>query len=298
MELKGKVWIDGSIVELKDANVSILTHALHYGTGCFEGIHSYKTERGPAIFRLKEHLERFFESAKALGMRLDFSKEQVREGIKELIRINRLGEAYIRPLAFYGFGSLDVYPKNVKTNLALIALPCASYEKKPIRIKTASLKKINDSAFYYGTKLSGFYANSVLAMHEARAKGYDEAIMLDPNGKVSEGPCQNIFMVKDRKVYTSNSKSILPGVTRASLLKLSRDLGFITEEKEIELEELWHADEAFYCGTLSEVVPIAEVDDHKIERAPGPVTSKLREELMKIVQGRNPKYSGWLDYVD
>lgn len=297
MELKGSIWIDGKICEFEDAKIHILTHALHYGTACFEGIHSYKTEKGTAIFRLKEHLDRFFESAKVLGMKLNYSYNEIFDAIKNLIKINELGDAYIRPLAFYGFGSLDVYPKNIKPSVAIITLPCSSIERNPIKLKTSSFKKINPGAFIYGTKLSGFYANSVMAMHEARIKGYDEALMLDDNGKVSEGPCQNIFMVKNKNVITSNSRSILPGVTRDSLLKLSKDIGFKAGEKEITLKELKNADEAFYCGTLSEIIPIGKIDSSAIGNGEtGEITKKLKEEFSKIVRGKNDKYKKWLEY--
>ena len=184
MELKGKIWIDGKIVSWNKAKIHICTHSIHYGDACFEGIHSYKTEKGTAIFRLKEHLNRFFDSAKDLGMKLNYSYDDVTKAIKKLIKINKLGDAYIRPLAFYGYGSLDVYPKSIKPSIALIALPYKSKERKPIKLKTSLLRKINPSAFIYGTKLSGFYANSIMAMHEVRLKGYDEALMLDDKGKV------------------------------------------------------------------------------------------------------------------
>ena len=197
MKLKGRIWIDGKILKFKDAKIHLLTHALHYGTACFEGIHSYKAEKGTIIFRLNDHLKRFFDSAEVLGMKLRYTYDDISRVVKKLIKINNLNDSYIRPLAFYGFGSLSVYPKNVKSSIAIIALPCKSEEKKPIKIKTSSLRKVNPEAFVYRTKLSGFYANSVMAMHEARQKGYDEALMLDSKGKVSEGPCQNIFMVKN-----------------------------------------------------------------------------------------------------
>ncbi len=298
MQLKGKIWIDGKIVNFKDAKVHVLTHALHYGTACFEGIHSYKTEKGIAVFRLKEHLNRFFDSAKVLGMKLSFSKKGISNVIKKLIRINKLKDAYIRPLAFYGYGSLSVFPKNIKPNATIITLPCKSKINTPIKLKTSKLKKINPEAFIFGTKLSGFYANSVMAMFEARVKGYDEALMLDSKGKVSEGPCQNIFMVKGNKIITSNSKSILPGITRDSLLKLSKDLGFKAIEKKITLKELKNADEVFYCGTLTEILPIKKIDDSKIgDGKAGNITKKLREEFSKIVRGRNDKYNHWLEYV-
>lgn len=298
MKLKGKIWIDGKICKFKDAKIHVLAHALHYGTACFEGIHSYKTEKGTAIFRLKEHLDRFFDSAKVLGMKLNYSYDDVTKAIKKLIKINKLGDAYIRPLAFYGYGSLDVYPKSIKPSIALIALPCKSKERKPIKLKTSLLRKINPSAFIYGTKLSGFYANSIMAMHEVRLKGYDEALMLDDKGKVSEGPCHNIFMIDGDEVITSNSRSVLPGVTRNSLLKLSKDLGFKAGEKEITLRELKNADEAFYCGTLSEIIPIGKIDNSKIGNGKmGKVTQKLKEEFHKIVRGKNKKYESWLGYV-
>lgn len=298
MELKGKIWIDGKIVPWHEAKIHICTHSIHYGDSVFEGLHSYKTENGTAIFRLKEHLDRFFDSAKVLGMKLRFSYDDITKAIKKLIKINKLGEAYIRPLAFYGYGSLDVYPESIKPSIALIALPCKSRERKPIKLKTSLLRKINSSAFIYGTKLSGFYANSIMAMHQARIKGYDEALMLDDKGNVSEGPCHNIFMINGGEVITSNSRSILPGVTRDSLLKLSKDLGFKAGEKEISLRELKNADEVFYCGTLSEIIPIGKIDNSKIGNGKiGKVTQKLKEEFHEIVRGKNNKYESWLEYV-
>lgn len=298
MELKGKIWINGKIIDWNKAKIHICSHSAHYGYSAFEGIHSYKTKNGTTLFRLKEHLERFLYSAKVLGMKLKFNFNDISKAIKKIIKINKLGDAYIRPLAFYGYGSLDVYPKNIKPSIAIIAMPCKSKKKSPIRLKTSKLKKVNPEAFIYGTKISGYYANSILAMHEARIKGYDEALMLDNKGKVAEGPCQNIFMVKGNELITSNSKSILPGVTRDSILKISKDLGFNSYEKEITLKQLKNADEVFYCGTLSEIVPIGKIDKSIINNGKiGEFTLKLRKEFEKIVRGENYKYKKWLDYV-
>ncbi|MBS3102223.1 branched-chain amino acid transaminase [Candidatus Woesearchaeota archaeon] len=298
MELRGKIWIDGKIFDFDDGKIHILAHALHYGTACFEGIHSYEAKKGVGIFRLKEHISRLYESAKVLGMQLRYSQGEIKKTIKKLIKINKIKDGYIRPLAFYGFGSLDVYPKNIKPSIAIIALPCSSEIKKPMRLMTSSYKRINPDASKFGAKISGFYANSVMAMREARQKGYDEALMLDSSGFVAEGPSHNVFMVKNGRIITSDSKSILPGITRLSLMELGRDLGYNVSEQKIYLDEIKTADEVFYCGTLSETIPIVQIDNAKIGNAKiGKITGILRKEFQKIVRGENKKYKKWLEYV-
>ncbi len=296
--LKLKTWFNGEIIEYEDAKVHISVHALHYGTGCIEGIHSYKTEKGIGIFRLKEHVERFFKSAFALGMKLDFSKDEIIKAVKDLVRLNKLEDSYIRPIAFYGQSDLEVYPKNIKVNIAIISVPSEKKEIKGIKVKTSKFSRINPEALVYGAKISGFYANSIMAMHEARQQGYDEALLLDNKGKVAEGPAQNIFIIKNNKILTPNSKSILPGVTRDSMIEIGKELGFEVIEKEIELEELKEADEAFYTGTLSEIVPIIKVDDTAIgDGRIGKVTEKLMKKFGEVVKGKVEKFSGWVDRV-
>jgi|TARA_B100001964_G_scaffold245805_1_gene336628 branched-chain amino acid aminotransferase len=296
--LKLKTWFNGEFIEYEDAKVHISVHALHYGTGCIEGIHSYKTEKGIGIFRLKEHVDRFFQSAEALGMKLDFSKDEIIKAVKDLVRLNKIEDSYIRPIAFYGQSKLEVYPKNIKVDIAIISVPSEKKEIKGIKVKTSKFSRINPEALVYGAKISGFYANSILAMHEAREQGYDEALMLDNNGKVAEGPANNIFVIKNNKIMTSNSKSILPGVTRDSMIEIGKELGFEVAEKEIDPEELKEADEAFYTGTLSEIVPIIQIDDKAIgDGKIGKVTEKLKMEFHSIVMGKNQKFKDWVESV-
>lgn len=297
MVLLNKVWINKKLIDFDDAKIHVMSHAFHYGTACFEGIHSYKTGKGVAIFRLREHIDRLFESAKPLGMDLNYTQEDISKAIKNLVKVNKVEDGYIRPIAYYGYGSLDVYPKDIKPSLAIIAVARNSEQKAPIKVRTSSFKRINPDASIFGAKISGFYANSVMAMHEARQKGYDEALMLDSKGFVAEGPSHNVFFVKDDKIFTSSSKSILPGITRLSLITLSKDLGFEVIEKEITLDEIKGADEVFYCSTLSETIPVVKIDDKIIGNGIGEITKKLRKEFQKIVRGENPKYNEWLDYV-
>jgi len=292
-----KVWINNKLIDFEDAKIHVMSHAFHYGTACFEGIHSYKTEKGVVIFRLKEHVDRLFESAKPLGMNLNYTQEDISKAIKNLVKTNNIEDGYIRPIAYYGYGSLDVYPKDIKPSLAIMTVAWKSEQKDPIKVKTSSFKRVNSDASIFGAKISGFYANSVMAMHEARQKGYDEALMLDSKGFVAEGPSHNVFFVKDGKILTSSSKSILPGITRLSLITLSKDLGYEVLEKGITLDEIKDADEVFYCGTLSEIIPVVRIDDKVIGKDIGEITKKLREEFQKIIRGKNPKYDEWLDYV-
>ena len=297
MVLLSKVWINNKLIDFDDAKIHIMSHALHYGTACFEGIHSYKTGKWVAIFRLREHVDRLFESSKPLGMDLKYTQEDIFKAIKNLVKINKIDDGYIRPIIYSGYGSLDVYTKDIKPSLAIMAVKWKSEQKGPIKVKTSSFKRVNPDASIFGAKISGFYANSVMAMHEARQKGYDEALMLDSKGLVAEGPSHNVFLVKDGKILTSSSKSILPGITRLSLITLSKDLGFEVLEKEITLDEIKDADEVFYCGTLSETIPVIKIDEKIIGKGIGKVTKKLREEFQKIIRGENPKYDEWLDYV-
>ncbi|MBI3035356.1 branched-chain amino acid transaminase [Candidatus Woesearchaeota archaeon] len=292
------IWMDGKLVRWKDAKVHILTHALHYGSAVFEGIHSYKTDEGTAIFRLDEHINRLFRSANALSMKLKFTKAQLKAAIKKLIKINSIGDAYIRPLAYYGYGDIGVYPKDILTNIAVITMPWEHYYSGNLRIKTSKFARHSEKSTVYGTKISGNYANSILAMHEARKKGFDEALMLDLDGYVSEGPAENIFMVKSKRLIAPFSKSALPGITRHSILKMSGDLGIKPFERKVRLDELKNADELFFCGTATEVAPIIAIDGKKIgDGKAGEITSKVRDKFYSIVRGKDSKYRKWLTYA-
>ena len=283
---------------MKDAKVHILTHALHYGSAVFEGIHSYKTDDKVAIFKLNEHIERLFYSANALSMKIKFTGQQLKNTIKKLIKKNNLRDAYIRPLAFYGYGNIGVFPKDIPVSIAIITIPWGHYYSKDLKIMTSKYLRHSEKSTVFGAKISGNYANSILAMYEARKKGYDEALMLDDEGFVAEGPAENIFIVKREKIITPSSRSALPGITRHSILKISKDLGIKAYEKKVTLDEVKNADELFFSGTATEIAPIIAVDGKGIGNGKaGEITSRIRDKFYDIVRGKDKKYRGWLTYV-
>ncbi len=293
------VWMNGKFVKWQDAKVHMLTHALHYGSAIYEGVHAYKTDEGTALFRLNEHIDRFFYSANALSMSIKFTKSQLISSVKKLIKMNKIGDGYVRPLAYYGYGNVGVFPKDIPTDIALIAIPWGYYYTKDLRIRTSSFIRHSDKSSVYGAKLSGNYANSILAMHEVRKKGYDEALMLDENGYVAEGPAENIFLVKNGNLITPNSRSALPGITRDSIIRISKGMGIKSYEKNVTLQEVKNADELFFCGTATEVAPIISVDDKIIGNGKaGEITSKIKGKFYDVVRGKDRKYRKWLTFVD
>ena len=293
------VWMDGKLVSWDKSKVHILTHSLHYGSAVFEGIHSYKIGHGVIIFRLNEHINRLFHSANAMSMKLKFTRFQLKNVIKKLIRINNLSDAYIRPLVYYGYGDVGVYPKDVLTNTAIIAIPWRHYYSKDLSIMTSRYIRHSEKSTVFGAKISGNYANSILAMYEARKNGYDEALMIDEHGFVSEGPAENIFLVKNRDLITPNSRSSLYGITRDSIFGASKDIGISAYEKPVTLNDVKNADELFFCGTATEIAPIVSVDGIKIGNGRvGEITSKVRDKFYEIVRGKDKKYSKWISYVD
>ncbi|MBI2557806.1 branched-chain amino acid transaminase [Candidatus Woesearchaeota archaeon] len=292
------VWMEGKFVKWHDANVHILTHALHYGSSVFEGVHSYKADAGTALFRLNEHIDRFFHSANALSMKIKFTKNELVNAIKELAKKNRLEDGYVRPLAYYGYGPVGIFPRDIKTNVALITVPWEDYYSKDLRIMTSKYIRHSAKSTVLGAKIGGNYANSILAMHEARKKGYDEALMLDEEGCVSEGPAENIFIVKKGVLRTPDSKSALHGITRNSILKISRDFGIKAYEAKISLSNVKNADEVFFSGTATEIAPVIEVDGKRIrDGKPGKITSRLKAKFYEIVRGKDKKYKSWLTYI-
>ncbi len=292
------IWMDGRFVKWEDANVHVLTHALHYGSSVFEGVHSYKSNKGTAIFRLREHIGRFLFSASAIGLKINFSTEELTGAIIGLLRKNKLSGAYIRPLGYYGYGKIGVFPKDVPTNVSIITVPWGNYFSKDLRIKTSKFLRHSEKSSIFGAKIGGNYANSILAMREARQQGYDEALMLDEHGFVSEGPAENIFMAKNNILLTPDSKSALHGITRESIIKIARDLGINVVEKRIRLNELKNADELFFCGTATEVAPIIEVDNKKIGYgSPGKITGRIKKKFHDVVRGKDNKYKGWITYA-
>ena len=298
------IWWNKKLVPYADAKTHVLTHALHYGTGVFEGIRVYRGPKGLAVFRLKEHVERLFHSAKAYKIPMPVTPEEVIEGCRLVVRDNGLDECYLRPLAFVGHGPLGVYARANPTEVVIAAYPWGAYLgpdaiEKGIRVTVSSWTRLHHSSFPSTAKASGTYLNSVLAVREAREKGFEEAILLDRNGNVSEGSGENIFLVEDGGIVTPGiQSSILPGITRDTVLTLAKDLGIHAEVRSITRGELTGADEAFFTGTAAEITPIREVDGYVVGRGTrGPVTERFQKAFYRVVHGEDASKAGWLTPV-
>jgi branched-chain amino acid aminotransferase len=298
-----KIWMDGRLVDWDDAKVHVLTHTLHYGLGVFEGIRCYKTEKGSAIFRLDEHVDRLFDSAHIFMMKIPFSKKEIRNAIIQTIRANRLRECYIRPLVYIGYGEMGLYSRNNPVNVAIAVWPWGAYLgdegiRNGIRIKVSSFLRHHVNIDMTRGKVCGYYVNSQLAKFEAKSCGYDEALMLDTEGYVSEGSGENIFIVKHGKIKTTPLTSILEGITRDSIIKIAKDIKIPVQEERSTRDELYIADEAFFTGTAAEVTPIREVDGRVIGNGTrGKTTKKLQSIFFDIVKGKNKKYDLWLTRI-
>lgn len=296
--------MNGEIIPWESANVHVSAHALHYGSGVFEGIRSYETNKGPAVFRLDLHLARLQTSAAAHAMELPYSTEELTEAICKLIKRNEFGACYIRPICFYGSGSLNVDPSKCPIEVAILAWPWASYlaaegKEAGIRVTVSPWIKFQSKMMPSTAKASGQYINSILAVHDAVLRGYDEAIMLDNQGSLAEGSAENIFLVHDQVIRTNDLRhSILLGVTRDSIISIARDLGYPVEITELHLEDLLSADEAFLVGTAAEVTPVREVDGIKVGNGGrGPITRKIQETFFSATSGNDSRYDDWLHYV-
>lgn len=298
-----KIWMNGSFVGWDDAKVHILTHSLHYGTGVFEGIRCYKTDTGSAVFRLPEHVNRFFESAHILQMEMPFTREAVTEAILETIRVNKIEACYIRPLAYIGYGAMGVFPKENPIQVSIAVWPWGSYLgeeglQNGIRVKISSFIRPHVNATMVRSKTTANYANSLLAKREALTNGYDEAMLLDTDGYVAEGSGENVFMVRKGVIKTPPLTSILEGITRETIMQLAAERGMRLVEERFTRDELYIADEAFFTGTAAEITPIREVDDRKIGTGkPGPITKEMQAEFFKIVHGRESRHADWLTAV-
>jgi branched-chain amino acid aminotransferase len=300
----GKIWMDGQMVEWRDAKIHVLTHTLHYGCGAFEGVRAYNAQGGTAIFRLREHTERLFNSAKILRMKLPFSIDQVMQAQRDVVKANRLESCYIRPLTWIGSEKLGVSPKGNTIHLMIAAWAWGAYlgeegMKRGIRVKTSSYTRHHVNITMTQAKAVSNYTNSILANMEALDDGYDEALLLDASGFVSEGAGENLFVIKNNVVYTPDlSAGALNGITRNTVFAICADLGLKLVEKRITRDEVYIADEAFFTGTAAEVTPIRELDRVEIGRGSrGPVTEKIQAAFFDIVNGRNPKYAEWLERV-
>ncbi len=303
MSEEPKVWLDGDLIKESDAKVPIMTHSLQYGSGIFEGIRSYETNNGSAVFRLDDHVRRFFNSAKTYFMDLPYTPAQIRKAILEILKANGLKSSYIRPFAFYNDSRIGIHTRDKKLSVFIAAVPFGAYfgdaQAKGLRCKVSSWHRITSSVLPIQAKASGNYLNSIIANGEVRKAGYDEAIMTSANGFVAEGPGANIFLVRNGDLITPNKDSdILLGITRDSIIKIAKSLHLEVEERFVHREELYSADEVFLVGTAAEVTPVVSVDGVNVgEGAPGEITGKIGSKFSEIVHGRDSYFSEWLTPV-
>ncbi|MFA6393846.1 MAG: branched-chain amino acid transaminase [Patescibacteria group bacterium] len=293
------IWQNGEMKLWEEVKVHVLSHSIHYGSGVFEGIRAYETEKGPVIFRLGEHIDRLYYSAGAIKMKMPWTKEEFKNAVIETVRINELKQGYIRPLIYYGYGELRISPLGCPVEAIIAAWPWGKYlSADPIKVKVADYIRIHPKSSVTDAKICGHYVNSILSFLQVNSEGYDEALLLDFNGNIAEGPGENFFLAKEGKLVTPLLGNILAGITRQSIIELARDLGYETEERIVLLEEALAADECFFTGTAAEVTPIGSINGQLIANGKiGAITGKLNEEFMRIVAGENEKYSKWLTYV-
>ena len=302
--MDSKIWFDGDIRNYSEVKVPLLTHSLQYGSGIFEGIRAYDSGGKPVIFRLKEHMERFLRSTKIYRMEFSYSAGELSRAVVEVVRANGFRSCYIRPFAFFSDDQVSLATLGKHVSVCIVAVPFGQYFgdkiERGLRCKVSSWRRINSDILPIQAKASGNYLNSVAAMGEAQAAGYDEAILLTGNGYIAEGPGENIFLVRDGKLITPSLESdILFGITRMSIIELAGDLGIDVEERQIHRDELHTCDEAFFCGTAAEVTPIVSVDDIPVgDGKPGEVTMKIGRRFMEVVLGKAKEYSGWLTAVE
>ena len=302
MQETEKIWMNGVLVDWHEARIHVASHGLHYGSGVFEGIRCYETPKGPAIFRLGDHLRRLEQSARLLFMELPYSQAELRAATHELVAVNGIASCYLRPMAFYGYGELAVGAQGNPIDVVILSFPWGAYlgeegQRTGITTKISSWERVGPNVIPHVAKATGVYLNSLLATTEARRAGYDEAIMLTGDGFVADGPGENIFVVRDGRILTPPlSLSILPGITRDTIITIARDLGYTVEEALLIRPDLYLADEVFMVGTATEVAPVRAVDDHEI--GVGPVTRELQKAYLAAVNGIDERWSGWLDIVE
>jgi branched-chain amino acid aminotransferase len=296
-----KIWMNGELVDWADAKVHVGVHGLHYGSGVFEGIRCYDTPKGPAVFRLRDHMQRLHNSARLIHMDIPFSVDDLYAATGELIGANGLPECYVRPIAFYGYGELGVAARGNPVETVIMSWPWAPYlgeegQKLGIRAKISSWQRVSPNIVPHVSKATGVYLNSLLAVTEANNAGYDEAILLTPEGTVADGSGENIFVVRDGVLYTPDlATGILPGITRDTVTQIAQDLGYTVIEKPLIRSDLYLADEVFMCGTAAEVTPLRSVDDHEI--GVGEVTLAIQAAYLDSVRGQSERWSQWLDHV-
>ncbi|HSE32090.1 MAG TPA: branched-chain amino acid transaminase [Pyrinomonadaceae bacterium] len=295
------VWMNGELLPWSKATTHVSSHALHYGTGVFEGIRCYETKNGPALFRLEEHLERFFASAAIHGIEIPFSMDDLTEAMVRVIRENDFNACYVRPIAYFGSGSLSLYPRNCAVEVVILAWHWADYlgaegQNTGVSVTVSPWRKFESKMMPTTAKACGQYVNSVLAIRDAISRGFAEAILLDVDGRIAEGSGENLFIVRGGELFTNDaSHSILPGITRDAVLRIANELGYSVGVKALSLQDLFEADEAFFTGTAVEVTPIRELDGNSIGRlTPGPVTSEIQRVFFAATAGQDAKYNHWL----
>lgn len=295
------VWMNGEVIPWSKATTHVSAHGLHYGTGVFEGIRCYSTNNGPALFRVEEHLARFFASAEIHGIEIPFSSDHLTEAITRVIRENGFNACYVRPIAYFGSGSLSLNPRDCAVEVVILAWPWADYlgaggQNKGVSVTVSPWRKFESSMMPTTAKACGQYVNSVLAIREAVNRGFAEAILLDAGGQIAEGSGENLFIVRDKQLLTNDaSHSILPGITRDSVLRIANDLGYSSKVIALSLRDLLTADEAFFTGTAVEVTPIGELDQTPIgTRTPGPITAQIQRHFFAATTGQDERYNHWL----
>ncbi len=294
------IWMDGKFVDWDEAKVHVLTHTLHYGLGVFEGIRFYETDKGPAVFRLKDHTKRLFHGAEKAFMKVPYTEDEINNAVLETIRKNKIKAGYIRPILFYGYGKMGLDPHGAPINAAIAVWPWGAYlGEGAVKVKTSSFIRIHPKSTHAECKFCGHYVNSIFASLEAKEKGYDEALLLDYEGYCAEGPGENLFIVKNGKLLTPALGNILTGITRKSIIEIANNEGIDVKEAKIKLDDVYNSDEAFFTGTAAEITAIESVDDRKIgKEAPGPVTKKFQGLFHAITRGKKGEYKDWLSYVE
>ena len=292
--------MDGQFVKWQEAKIHVLTHSLHYGGAVYEGIRFYNTPEGPAIFRLSEHIKRLFYSASAIELEIPYSQKELTEVAVELLRKNKIDAGYIRPIAFYGYGKMGLNPVGAEVNVSMAAFPFGSYlGHDSIKVKTSKFIRIHPDSTVADAKITGHYVNSIVASQEIKRAGYQEALFLDYKGNVAEGPGENIFLVKNGVLYTPPIGAIIAGITRDSIIAVARDHGLKTVEEHFKPSDVYEADEAFFTGTAAEITPIGSLDGKKIgDGKVGSITDQLKQDYLKAVHGKIPKYKKWLTYIN
>ena len=301
--LKGIIWMDGDLLKWSDAKIHVLTHTLHYGTGVFEGVRAYETSAGPAIFRLNDHTKRLFNSADLIGMTIPYSPEELNDAQVNVVKENKLNNAYIRPMCFYGSEGMGLRADNLKVHVCIAAWDWGSYlgdDKitNGIKVKVTDFPKRCEKSMLHKAKASGNYLYSMLALKDALNSGFDEALILDVDNNVNEGSGENFFMVKDDILYTPRDHTVLNGITRQTIIDISKDLDLEVFEKDISVDDVKVADEAFFTGTAAEVTPVIQVDQSKIgDGTTGIITRKVQKEYFDLIRGKNTRYDHWLTRV-